>query len=230
MNTENKHAPAPTLRRLAMYYHFLKRLWGNHRDVVSCTHIARELRLDPTQVRKDIETTGIVGRSKVGYEVVPLIDSIEKYLGWNNATEAFLTGAGAMGTALLGYEGFRKIGLNIIAAFDSDADKIGKSIHGKEVLPIEKLPDLARRMGILIGIVTVPGEAAQKVVDLMVEGGIRAIWNFAPVCVAVPDHIILENVNLTSSLAILSSKLVQKIKAEENTGEIHNANAHDSQI
>jgi redox-sensing transcriptional repressor len=221
-----KATPGPTLRRLATYHHFLKRLEGIRREVVSCTHIAQELRLDPTQVRKDIEATGIVGKAKVGYDVGCLVRSIEEFLGWNNTTDAFLVGAGAMGTALLGYEGFRGLGLNIVAAFDANAAKIGTEVHGKTVLPIEKLVDLAQRMHVLIGIITVPGEAAQQVADRMLEGGIKAIWNFAPVPVNVPEDIIIENVHLSSSLAVLSSKLAKIVKKEG----VEHADGHDTEV
>jgi redox-sensing transcriptional repressor len=227
---DEKATPGPTLRRLATYHHFLKRLEGIGREVVSCTHIAQELRLDPTQVRKDIEMTGIVGKAKVGYDVAHLVRAIEEFLGWNNTTDAFLVGAGAMGTALLGYEGFRNLGLNIVAAFDAHEAKIGTEIHGKTVLAIEKLPDLARRMHIRIGIITVPGEAAQKVADMMLEGGVKAIWNFAPVPVNVPEEIILENVHLSSSLAVLSSKLAKILKVENKQGVVEHANSYDAEI
>jgi redox-sensing transcriptional repressor len=219
----NKITPAPTLRRLAIYHHFLKQLQRTGREVVSCTHIAKELRLDPTQVRKDIEITSIVGKSRVGYEVEPLIDAIETFLGWHNTTDAFLAGAGHMGYALMGYEHFRNIGLNIVAAFDSDPAKIGKQFHNREILHIDKLAELARRMQIMIGIITVPGDKAQEVADKMIEGGIRAIWNFAPSSVAVPDNIVLENVRLSSSLAVLSNKLNHLLKFESEQGDIEDA-------
>ncbi|NLE30243.1 MAG: redox-sensing transcriptional repressor Rex [Phycisphaerae bacterium] len=218
-----KPTPAPTLRRLATYHHFLKQLHGLERDVVSCTHIANELRLDPTQVRKDIEMTGIVGKSRVGYEVVPLIDAIEEFLGWNNTHDAFLVGAGHLGSALVGYSGFQDRGLNIVAVFDSDPAKIGTQVHGREVLPIEKLPNLAQRMYTLIGVIAVPAEAAQSVADLMVSGGIRAIWNFAPWPVLVHEQVVVENVRLSSSLAVLTNKLVQTLKLEKEQGDFENA-------
>jgi len=227
---DGKSAPGPTLRRLPTYHHYLKHIEGMGRDFVSCTHIANELRLDPTQVRKDIEVTGIVGKSKVGYDVAHLIRAIEEFLGWDNASDAFLAGAGSMGTALLGYKGFMNYGLNIVAAFDSDMEKVGKTIHGKEVLPMSKLTDLSRRMHVLIGIITVPASAAQQVADLMVQGGIRAIWNFAPAAINVPAEIALENVHLSSSLAVLSNKLAQILKAEHKQGVVEHANAYDEEV
>jgi redox-sensing transcriptional repressor len=177
------------------------------RAVVSCTHIAEELRLDPTQVRKDLAATGIVGKPKVGYEVTDLLQHIESLLGWNDTSQAFLVGVGSLGTALLGYNGFQRYGLDIVAAFDSSPDKIGTEVHGRKVLAISKLPDLATRMCVNIGIITTPGDAAQSVADLMIQGGIRAIWTFAPASLRVPDHIIVQHEELSSSIAVLTKRL-----------------------
>jgi redox-sensing transcriptional repressor len=116
---------------------------------------------------------------------------------------------------LLGYPRFSDYGLNIIAAFDSDPDKVGNAIHGKEVLPLSKLPNLAQRMHILIGIITVPDTAAQEVADLMVAGGILAIWNFAPAQLRVPEDVMVHNENLYCSLASLSQKLAKRLRGQD---------------
>ncbi len=205
--TEPRRAPEPTLRRLPTYHRFLRRLQAQGRAAVSCTHIAEDLGLDPTQVRKDLAVTGIVGRPKVGYAVPALMAAIEHFLGWDNTTEAFLVGAGSLGTALMGYEGFREHGLDIVAAFDVDDAKVGETVHGKRVLPLRKLVNLAQRMHVHVGIITTPAEGAQEVADLMAEGGLRAIWNFAPASLRVPEGVVVENVQLSSSLAVLTSKL-----------------------
>ncbi len=147
MNTEQfKAVPEPTLKRLPLYHRFLKEVQGSGKETVSCTDIGAELSLDPTQVRKDLETAGINGRPRVGYLVGNVIEGIEEFLGWKKVNEAFLVGAGSMGAALLGYHKFEECGLKIVAAFDTDAGKIGKRIHGKHVLALEKLPDLADRI------------------------------------------------------------------------------------
>src|SRR5208282_1586483 len=168
----------PALKRLPLYDRFLKEWRASGRETVSCVDIGRDLDLDPTQVRKDLESVGVVGRPRIGYVVTKLTDGLEKFLGWNNVNDAFLVGAGSMGSALLGYRKFEQCGLKIVAAFDLDPAKFDTRIHGKHVLPLAKLHDLARRMHILIGIITVPAPEAQSVARLMVEGGIRAIWNF----------------------------------------------------
>jgi redox-sensing transcriptional repressor len=204
----------PTLKRLPLYHRFLKELVERGQDSVSCTDIGQELKLDPTQVRKDLEAAGISGRPRIGYATAAVVDGIERFLGWKKVSEAFLVGAGSMGSALLGYRKFEECGLKIVAAFDSDPVKIGRKIHGKHVLPLEKLVDLAQRMHVLIGIITVPAAQAPAVADALVEGGVRAIWNFAPVRLRVPERIIVRNEDLYCSLASLSQKLAKALEAD----------------
>jgi len=202
--------PQPSLNRLPQYHHYLAELRANGIERVSCSIIGRDLNLVPVQVRKDLQFTGIIGKPKTGYSVPELIQAIETFLGWNNVKEAFLVGAGNLGTALLGHERFSNFGLSIVAAFDTDPNKVGQRIHRKMVLPLDKLPDLARRMSIHLGIITAPSEFAQSIADQMVAGGIQAIWNFAPVRLKVPANIIVLNEDLYSSLASLSWKLAQR--------------------
>jgi len=180
---------------------------------ISCTRIAEGLDLDPTSVRKDLAFTGIIGRPRIGYDLVELMEAIATFLGWRKSKEAFLVGAGDLGRALMGYQGFREHGLEIIAAFDKDPALIGQQIHGKEVLDVTSLSDLISRMGIFIGIIVTPAAVAQEVADTMVAGGIEAIWNFAPVRLVVPDTVIVENVELSASLSVLSSRLSDARKA-----------------
>jgi redox-sensing transcriptional repressor len=208
-----------TLRRLPLYHRYLKQLQQTGAVVVSCPLIGAQLKLDPTQIRKDLEVTGVQGRPKVGYVLSDLIEKIEKFLGWDSVKDAFLVGAGSLGSALLGYMKFEDHGLSIVAAFDSDPLKVGKTIRGKEILPLEALPEVAGRMSVNIGIITVPAAGAQQVADLMVQGGIRAIWNFAPVRLNVPDHVIVHNEDLYCSLASLSQKLALAMCRAE--GAVH---------
>jgi redox-sensing transcriptional repressor len=196
-----------TLRRLPLYHRYLKTLANEPTGTISCTKIGLALSFDPTQVRKDIEVTSIVGRPKVGYLVADLTTAIEKFLGWDNTRDAFLVGAGSLGAALMGYQKFSECGLQIVAAFDTDPAKVGTQIHGRHVLPLDQLIDLVQRMHIAIGIITVPAPGAQHVADLLVRGGIRAIWNFAPVQLTVPADVIVRNEDLYCSLAALSQKL-----------------------
>jgi len=205
--------PEPTLRRLPSYYHYLVRLREKGQEMISAAQIGEDLGVHHTQVRKDLAFTGSQGKPKVGHRVVDLVASIETFLNWNNVTDAFLVGAGHLGTALLGYAGFERAGVRIVAAFDQNPRMAGKKIQGVSVLPMDKFADLSRRMHIGIGILTVPAEAAQEVAEMMIASGVQAIWNFAPTVLDLPDEIIVENVALHSSLGVLSRKLSVHRKA-----------------
>jgi len=211
MSTSNeripKAAPTPALRRMPVYLRCLRALQKADVEWVSCTYLAERLQKDATLVRKDLELTGLAGKPKVGFHVPGLIGAIERFVGWDNLEDAFLAGVGNLGSALLGYEGFAQHGLHIVAGFDVDPSKVGTEIHGKRILPVAELPGMARRMHIGIGIITVGARAAQHVADLMLGGGIRAVWNFAPVRLDVPDGVIVENEDLAGTLAVISRRL-----------------------
>lgn len=205
---ERRTAGVPTIKRMPLYLRLLRRMQVEGQDYASGAVLAEELGLEAIVVRKDLAITGVTGRPRLGFPLDELILAIEEFLGWNNTTDAFLVGTGRLGSALLGYAGFRQHGLNITAAFDADPKVIGTTVHGKTVLDIEKLSGLARRMHVRIGILTVPEGVAQEVADRMVEGGIRGIWNFTPVKLQVPTEVILQREDLASSLAVLSHRLL----------------------
>ena len=210
--TVKKPISVPTLSRLPVYYYFLKSIAEQGREYISCSKISAGLGLTSIQVRKDFESIGANGKPKIGYEVKVLIKIIAVTLGYDNISEAFLVGAGNLGKALLGYSIFDDYGLKIIAAFDTNPEIIGQNISGKPVFHIDRLKDLVPRMGIKIGIITVPSDKTQEIADLMVASGIKAIWNFAPIFIKTPEDIIIQNVNMASSLAVLSNKLLKKEK------------------
>lgn len=200
--------PEPTLRRLPLYYQYLKKVeQQGQNNFISCTRIGSDLGILPIQVRKDLEITEAVGRPKLGYQVKELMTTISDFLGWNNTTDAYLVGVGNLGTALFAYQGFKEYGVNIVAGFDTDEQKVGKELYGKKILHVNKLPDMVKRMGIRIGILAVPAQSAQELADLMVKAGILAIWNFSPAKLNVRPGIIVQHENLASSLVVLSKKL-----------------------
>ena len=209
---EIREAPLPSVRRLPLYLRVLKVMKAQGREAVSTTHIAAELRQDPTQVRKDLAVTGIMGRPKVGYDVDELLRAIETFLGWDNTTDAFLVGVGSLGSALLGHKEFANFGLNIVAAFDSNPARVGRRIHGREVFPMSKFVGLARRMHIHIGVLTVPADAAQDVANMMIDAGILAIWNFTTTRLEVPPNAIVERADFSTSLAALTSRLRRAVR------------------
>lgn len=161
------------------------------------------------------------GRPKIGYLRESLIDDIEQFLGYDNTTDAVLIGAGKLGQALLGYRGFDDYGLNILAAFDAKPSR-EKTEDGKPIYPMDKLEPFCRANKVLMGIITVPGEYAQQVCDKLIGCGIKAIWNFAPVHLEVPPHILVQYENMATSLAVLSMHLQAQIKdnKENKSGRI----------
>ncbi|QSH41920.1 redox-sensing transcriptional repressor Rex [Lentisphaerota bacterium ZTH] len=201
----------PSIRRMPTYLHKLKQMRKNGLDTVSTTIMARYMNLEPIVIRKDLELTGVTGQPGVGYKIDELIDAIKSFLNWHNTAEAVLIGAGSLGRALLGYEGFEDYGLNIIAAFDADPSKIGAEINEREVFDINRLPEMTTRLQVNMGILCVPNEFAQEAADMMVEGGINAIWNFTNVSLDVPDHVVVQREVIASGLAVLSVKLNQQM-------------------
>ena len=201
-----------TIGRMPLYLHFLQEESSKGAKYISSAVIAQNIPVSAVLVRKDLAiVSSQPGRPRLGFEVVRLIADIEKFLGYDNLSDAIIVGVGGLGKAFLGYEGFKSNGLNIVAAFDVDPSVIEERIAGKEVYALSELPQFVTKGKINIGIVTVPKEAAQGVVDLMVRSGIRAIWNFAPIRLKVPKGIIVKNEDLSASLALLAGELSKRI-------------------
>ena len=203
-----------TLQRLPAYLNF--QLKGS--KYVSATMVAEALGLNDVVVRKDLSAVSKKGRPKVGYVRIELIRELEGFLGYDNSQDAVLVGAGRLGQALLGYSGFPQYGLNILAAFDDDPALAGAEVAGKKVLPMDKLPGLCRRVGVHIGIITVPGEHAQAVCDQLIKSGILAVWNFANAHLQVPEGILVQNENMAVSLALLSNHLKERFSTKGSAG------------
>jgi redox-sensing transcriptional repressor len=211
---ESAEIPRATLERLPTYLRYLIGQLSHQGVLVSSEELAEVAGVNPAQVRKDlrylVQSGGTPG---VGYEVRRLIFEIEEALGITKPKEAVLVGAGRLGSALVQYPGFDRYGLNIVALFDVDERKVGQKIGEKPILPLSKLSDLPLRLGIRLGIVCVPAEAAQGVVDLMVGAGIKVIWNFAPAQLSVPSDVFVKNEDLAAQLAKLSYYLAHRPQA-----------------
>ncbi|MDD4839836.1 MAG: redox-sensing transcriptional repressor Rex [Clostridia bacterium] len=203
-----------SLQRLPTYLRYLNELHLNGIESVSSTTIADRFKLNPVTVRKDlafISEDG--GKPKTGFSVADLVAEISEFLGYNNTQDAVLVGVGKLGSALLGYKGFSNYGLNIVASFDCKTD-IQIDSTKREINNISMLPDLVKRLGVNIGIITVPAESAQAVCDLMINSGIKAIWNFSPTHLITPDNIAIKNEDMAASLAVLSQRLTAILKNE----------------
>ncbi len=197
-----------TLARMPLYLHFLQEEDSKGAQYISSTVIAQNISVSSVLVRKDLAlVSSEPGRPRLGFSISRLIVDIEKFLGYDNLSNAIIVGAGGLGRAFLCYEGFKSNGLNIVAAFDVSEKLIGTQVAGKEILPLSALKDFVAEHKIKIGVITVPKVAAQDVLNRMVEAGIRAIWNFAPAPLRVPKEIILKTEDLAASLAMLAGKL-----------------------
>ncbi|WP_294502267.1 redox-sensing transcriptional repressor Rex [uncultured Victivallis sp.] len=205
----------PTIRRLPTYLYKLSEMRKAGIEIVATPELARYMNLGEIVIRKDLALTGVTGQPGVGYKVRELIDAIKRYLNWNNVSEAVLVGAGALGSALMGYEGFEEYGLRIIAAFDADPLKVGTEVRGRSVFDIDRLEELTRRLQVRMGIICVPADQAQDIADRMVAGGIKAIWNFANVSLKVPDDVIVQREVIAGGFAVLSVKMSRKLLEED---------------
>ncbi len=195
-----------TLGRLPHYLQFLRELSADDVPYISATVIAKKLSLGEVLVRKDLSIVSGAGKPKVGYKTVDLIKSIEAHLGQGDMTNAVLVGAGKLGKALLEFDDFEDYGVKIIAAFDCNPIPI-KYNRSIEILPMNDFDSFCKKNNVRIGIITVGTGSAQNVCDCMVESGIKAIWNFAPCNLEVPDGILLKQERLALSLAYLNNKL-----------------------
>lgn len=211
---EGKRISKSVLKRLPGYLAYLKSMPEDAPVNISATALANALGMGEVQVRKDLAMVSDGGRPKIGYQRESLIEDIEQFLGYDNTTDAVLIGAGKLGQALMGYKGFDEYGLNILAAFDAKP-QMEKTEEGKPVYPISKLPSFCRSHKVLMGIITVPADAAQAVADQLIAGGIKAIWNFAPTHLDVPSNILVQNENMATSLAVLSVHLQAQIREEK---------------
>jgi len=201
-----------TLRRLPKYRQYLIKLRKEGVVHTSASEISRVLDVHHTQVRKDLQATGVRGIPKVGHLVEDLINGIEEFLNWNNVSDAFLVGVGHIGRALLNYEGFERVGIKIIAAFDINPEITGTTIFETPVFELDKIVDLGNRLHTRVGIITTSPSAAQSVAEKMVEAGMIAIWNFTPVKLELSEEIIIENVDIYPSLAVLSHRVAEYLK------------------
>ncbi|HHT56521.1 MAG TPA: redox-sensing transcriptional repressor Rex [Herbinix luporum] len=207
---EQKCISPVTLKRLPTYLSYLKSLPEDASSYISATAIANALQMGDVQVRKDLAAVSDKGKPKVGYKVKDLINELETYLGCNKMEDVVLVGAGKLGKVLLNYKGFEEYGINIAAAFDINDSVISDTNIPKPIYHLSKLTDLCSETKIHMGILTVPVENAQSACDYMIQCGIRAIMNFTPTPLKVPGNVLIQNVNIAASLALLSKQLSEQ--------------------
>ena len=205
--TKIEKVPEPTLRRLPWYLSVCRLLKAQGETFVSSTRLSKETNIVASQIAKDLSFVDIVGRTRVGYEIDNLLEVLEAFLGFTSIHKAFLFGAGRLGGALLNDSGLKQFGLEIVAAFDSNPRLVGHSISGIPVYHISDLEKIIRRHPVKIGILTVPINNAQEAADKMVVWGIKAIWNFTPLRIRVPDDIVVQNTSLYAHLSLMFNRL-----------------------
>ncbi len=206
-NKEHLRVPEPTLRRLPWYLSNVKLLKQRGERYVSSTQISKEINVDASQIAKDLSYVNISGRTRVGYEVDTLIAVLEDFLGFTNLHKAFLFGVGSLGGALLHDSGLRHFGLEIVAAFDVNPALVGTKLNGISIFHTDEFPRKMKEYDVHIGVLTVPIEIAQQITDYMVEGGIKAVWNFTPFRIRVPENIVVQNTSLYAHLAVMFNRL-----------------------
>ena len=202
-----KEISIQTIRRLPQYLRIFYNLHAYGRELVSSTALAEETQLLPIVIKKDLQAVGAPSKLRAGFKVAGTIAVIEKFLGSNNLNKAFLVGVGHLGAALLGFDGFKNHGLEIVAAFDTHPEKVGNQFHGVQVYHTAQLATVIEKQNLKIAILTVPANAAQGITDTLVTAGIKAIWNFAPVNLTVPPSVIVQKEDISSGLAELCAKL-----------------------
>ena len=199
--------PEPTLRRLPWYLAYAQLELKKGELYLSSTQIAKNIAVDSSMVAKDLSYVNISGRTRVGYDIKELVAILEQFLGFTDPHKAFLFGVGRLGGALLYDNGLQQFGLEVVAGFDVKYELAGTSINRIPIHHLDNFAELQQKMGINIGILTVPIDKAQLVSDTIVEGGIQAIWNFTPFRIRVPENIVVQNTSIYAHLAVMFNRL-----------------------
>lgn len=199
-----------TLTRLSLYYNITCEYIENEKEYITSREVAKRLRIDDSQVRKDLKFINATGKTKVGFETSYLKKMLETNLNFHIKKDVFIIGAGNLGTALAKYGEFKHYGLNVLALFDNTPEKINHEIKDKKIFHISKLPEMAKKLNVNIAILTVPKIAAQDVANTLVDAGIKYIWNFSPVVLELPDEIKVWNENLAASFVTFSCQEIYR--------------------
>ncbi len=192
------------IRRLPRYRRYLGHLQTKGIKKVSSNELSELIGYTASQIRQDFNTFGEFGQQGYGYSVDYLYKEINKILGLDREYKTVVVGCGHLGQAITNYTYYYKIGFNIMGLFDVNPDVIGKVINDVEVMDYSRLKDFVKEEGVDIGIICVNRESAQAVADTLVEGGVKGIWNFAPIDIEIPKGVALESVHLSDSLHALS--------------------------
>ncbi len=208
-STGSRGIPEPTLRRLPWYLAFVKLAYAGGERQVSSTNIARGVGVEPSLVAKDLSYVDLQGRTRVGYQSQTLISVLEEFLGFTETHRACIVGVGSLGGALLADRGLRQFGLDIVAGFDINPDLVGTHVAEMPVYDVSQLEERMIADDVSIAILTVPTKQAQPMADRLSEIGFRAIWNFTPVRIRVPEHVVVQNTSMYAHLALIFTRMRQ---------------------
>ena len=199
------------IERYPIYLNVLLSLRNSGINKVNSRQLADSLGVSEEQVRKDLQVISS-HRSKPGCsrDVNLLIKQLKDYLGYNTVNKAILVGVGHLGSALLSFKGFDDYGLDIIAGFDIDPSLTGGTVNDKPIYSIFNLDNKIKELGVDVAIVATPKDVTQEIVNKLINSGIKAIWNFVPIHLVVPENIIVENMDLARSLAVFFHKINKK--------------------
>ena len=211
----NKKIPEGAISRLFIYLRELSQFAKVNIHTVSSAELGERANLSDAQVRKDLGYFGQFGTSGAGYNTAELRTALSRILGKDKIWNVAVVGAGHLGSALLAYPGFKERGLNIVAAFDNDARKIGRQMKDIGVQSTDQLAKTVKEKKISIAIVAVPAKVAQEVVDQLIASGVEYILNFAPTSIVVPERVKIKNVDLSRELETLSYFLTNKEKRQQ---------------
>ena len=192
--------PEVVVARLPQYVRILSRLRENNAEVVSSHQLGERLQVTPAQIRKDLSYFGRFGKQGRGYDVVHLLDRLKEILGLNEQWNVAVVGVGRLGRAILSYPGFTPDGFRLVAAFDGDPKVVGQDVAGLIVQPMDKLDEIVQREAISIAIVAVPVDRTQHVIDRLMQCGVQAILNYAPIAPQVLPGVRIRNIDPVLSL------------------------------
>jgi redox-sensing transcriptional repressor len=201
--------PMAVTKRLPVYYRFLTDLAAKEITRISSTELAAKMGITASQLRQDLCWFGSFGHQGYGYRVTELLEEVRRILGLNQSHRLVLVGVGNLGRAIINYRNFKRRGFEVAALFDRDSQVIGETVNGIIVQDIAVLPEYLSRHSVDIGVITVPADSAQAVAEMLVTGGVKGIWSFAPFSLKVPADVAVEHVHLGESLLVLSLKLKQ---------------------
>ncbi len=196
--------PVPTLGRLATYLRVLMDLDRAKVETVSSAEMERQTGINAAQFRKDLSYFGEFGKPGVGYTVLDLQDRITRILKIDRRQPVILVGAGNLGSALVGYPGFQENQMELVAVFDNNPAKVGSVIHNLTIQDFRNVKELNQQLNARIAILAVPAVGVQRVADELVQSGVKAILNFAPATLKVPEDVVVRNVSFMQELAVLS--------------------------